>query len=140
MNLVFSRVEGPQKHRRLELEIGWRHMNFFAIHRQHIEFRSQTLRSFIQHGCSEIVPSSRIQTADQRLESDYSLSRGELAVSGAMHKQLAQKLTVVLFINHVLISALIFNHHQAVAFGMQSQHGDVDLPVENNVVFEISES
>ena len=45
----------------------------------------------------------------------------------------------MLLVDDILVSALVFHHDQSITFGVQSEHGNVNLAVEDNVVFQVSD-
>src|ERR1700722_3074987 len=92
---------------------------------------------FVQVGGIDVRPSSRIQAVDELLNSSDGFRRGESAVSGAKDKSAPQEFAVTRFIDNVLVGAFILNHHQPIALGMQSQHGNVDFAVKDNISLEV---
>jgi hypothetical protein len=45
----------------------------------------------------------------------------------------------MLLVDDILVGALVFYYDQPIALGVQSQHGNMNLPVEGNVVFQVSD-
>ncbi len=122
----------------IKFNIRWRNLYDSLWRPENVESRSERCRGIVQVAGIDALPSSRIQALDQRLNGRDGFRRRETTVSRAIDKRAAKELSVARFVDDVLVSAFVLNHHQTVALGMQRQHRDVDLTIENDIPFQVT--
>jgi hypothetical protein len=104
--------------------------------RRHVQ-RSQGYRLGIQRVRMKVGPMARVQASDQVFQGGNGLCRSKRAVSGAMHEDLTEEPLVAGLAHHVTISAFILVRDQAITFSVHGEHGEVDISVEDDVLFKI---
>ena len=104
---------------------------------ENVESRSLSCRGIVQVDGIDVVPCSRIQAIDERLNGGDGFRGREGTVPRAIDKRAAQKFSVVRFIDNVLVGAFVLNHNQAIAFGVHGQDRNVNFAVENYIPLEV---
>ena len=86
-----------------------------------------------------MLPCAAIQALNERLEGSDRLCRREAAVVGPVHEELTSQAAVARRLDHAGVGLLVLQRHQAVARRVEGQDGELDLPVEDDVLAQVGD-
>ncbi len=92
----------------------------------------------IQRRRMQIRPPARIQASDKVAESGDGLGRSEGAMACTMDEGFTQQAAVAGFVDRVAIGVLVFIGDESVALGVHCQHRNMNVAVEDDVLFQDS--
>src|SRR5580700_110186 len=121
----------------LEVDVCGGNRNKTGTRGKNVEARPERRGRLIQVSGLHAWPFAAVQTIEEFPNGSNGFRRREGAVAGAVDKRTAQEFSVARFIDNLLVSTFILYDNQPVALGMQREHRNMNLPVENNIPFEI---
>src|SRR5580700_2410527 len=131
-------IKRPEVSARMEFDIRWGNRNDTLLRSENVESRPQRYRGFVQVASIDVVPSSRVQAVDERLNGGDRFRRRKGAMPRAVNKRPPQEFSVSFFVDHFLVSALVLNYYQAIALRVEREHWNVNLAIENDIPLEVA--
>jgi len=128
-----DQVEGPQVPGRAVADEGRVGGGDLAVDGEDVELRAERRRLGVHRGRARHVPLPGGQAVLQRLDGGDGLGRGERAVPGAVHEDLAEQAGAVGPVDGAAVGLLVLRHDQAVTGGVHGEHRDRDAAVEGDV-------
>jgi predicted unusual protein kinase regulating ubiquinone biosynthesis (AarF/ABC1/UbiB family) len=102
-----------------------------------VELRTQCRGLGVHRARAGHVPPPGGQAVLQRLDRGDRLGRGERAVPGTMHEDLAEQAGAAGLVDGGAVRLLVLGHDQPVARGVHGQHRDRDPAVEGDVLDQV---
>src|SRR6266568_650211 len=132
-----DQVEGPQVPGRAVADEGRVGGGDLAVDGEDVELRAERRRLGVHRGRARHVPLPGGQAVLQRLDGGDGLGRGERAVPGAVHEDLAEQVTVAGPVDGAAVRLLVLRHDQPVSGGVHREHRHRDAPVERDVLDQV---
>ena len=102
-----------------------------------VELRAERRGLVVHRGRAGHMPLPGGQAVLQRLDRGDRLGRGEGAVPGAVHEDLAEQVGAEGPVDGAAVRLLVLRHDQPVARGVHGQHRDRDAAVEGDVLDQV---
>jgi predicted unusual protein kinase regulating ubiquinone biosynthesis (AarF/ABC1/UbiB family) len=132
-----DQIEGPQVPGRAVADEGRVGRGDLAADGEDTELGAERRRLGVHRGRARHVPLPGGQAVLQRLDGGDGLGRGERAVPGAVHEDLAEQVAAAGPVDGAAVRLLVLRHDQPVSGGVHGEHRDRDAAVEGDVLDQV---